>query len=311
MEIKEIAYLLAIVNHDSISAAADSLFISQSALSLFLKNYEDSLGVRLFYRTADGVIPSTEGQVFFSYLKQIADLYQKAQEAVVQSAAINSDRIAFGLPAAKSALYLPQILKEIDSRMLINITEANSSELEHRLLEGRLQIALISGPLDDDTILHIKVEEEEIFLAAPASLTELKKKRLIRYDNNNNAYILPEGLNSLRFILLEKGIRMRKSTDSLFSRFHIQIHETYTVSDVTVALDLVAQGLGYAIIPRSQMRNDSAISYLQIGLAGLFRDTFIVYSKTFSENTLCKELIQMITRAIQKLPNGGQKSLMG
>ena len=62
MTFVQMQYLLEIARHGSISGAARKLFTTQSNLSTLIKNVEQEIGITVFTRTRDGVIPTPEGQ---------------------------------------------------------------------------------------------------------------------------------------------------------------------------------------------------------------------------------------------------------
>ena len=71
MEFKDLLYILTIAKYGKVSTAASELFIAQSSLSQFLKNYEKSLGFPLFIRTNRGLFLTEEGKLFVESGKQI------------------------------------------------------------------------------------------------------------------------------------------------------------------------------------------------------------------------------------------------
>ena len=63
MLLKEFIYIIAIAEEGSISRAAERLFMAQSSLSEFLKQYEGELGAMLFVRTSTGMLPTASGRL--------------------------------------------------------------------------------------------------------------------------------------------------------------------------------------------------------------------------------------------------------
>ncbi len=288
-EIKEIKYLLALAACGSVSAAAELLYVSQPSLSQFLKQYEDGLGAALFVREPSGIKPTKAGERFFGYLREIEKLYKAAQEEVHKTAPGQWETVRLGLPAAKNALYLSELLKmfrEKHPQCSVNIQEACSAELEERLARGEIDAAVISSPLNYDGFFRQKIAQEEIFLATPA------------FHNSFQAsehYVEPGTLHGKSFVLLDPGSRVRKFTDLLLKNHNIQVKEAYAVNNIAVALDLVAQGVGYTIVPESQRVEQPQIAYYRLGKTGIFRDTLIVWgdadfetlAQVISETIIC------------------------
>jgi LysR family nitrogen assimilation transcriptional regulator len=85
MELRQLRYFVAIVDHGSLSRAALVLHVAQPALTQQLRQLEDELGAQLLHRSAQGVTSTDAGRLFYQHalaiLKQVAD----ARSAVAQS----------------------------------------------------------------------------------------------------------------------------------------------------------------------------------------------------------------------------------
>ena len=71
MDLRELYYLNALAEEQSISKAAERLYIAQASLSQFLRQFEAQLGSPLFVRTNKGIRPTPSGKVFLSHAKHI------------------------------------------------------------------------------------------------------------------------------------------------------------------------------------------------------------------------------------------------
>lgn len=69
MQISKLYNLLVVAESQSISTAAQKLFISQSSLSSMIKSVEEELGVTIFRRTAKGVLPTEEGALLLRFAR--------------------------------------------------------------------------------------------------------------------------------------------------------------------------------------------------------------------------------------------------
>ena len=77
VKIEHLSYLREIEKCKSISAAAKKLYIGQTTLSAIIKSIEDELGVRLFHRMSNGVIPTLEGSQILRYCDEIVEKYNE------------------------------------------------------------------------------------------------------------------------------------------------------------------------------------------------------------------------------------------
>ena len=168
MELRQLRYYVAIVDHGSLSRAALVLHVAQPALTQQLRQLEDELGAQLLHRSAQGVLCTDAGKVFYEHaqaiLKQVAD----ARSAVIQSTTRPSGSVTLGLPHSISgALALPLLMATRASypEITLQLTEELSGNLADQLKSGRINLAVLfddgqlggftSTPLIDEDLMFI------------------------------------------------------------------------------------------------------------------------------------------------------------
>ncbi|MEZ5796878.1 MAG: LysR family transcriptional regulator [Paracoccaceae bacterium] len=105
---------LAVADHGSVTAAADRLLRTQSAVSLQIKRLEDSLGQPLFTRMARGVALTPRGEQLVPYARRITSLLDEAAVALREKPLVGPVRV--GIPDEYSATVLPRALAAFDER---------------------------------------------------------------------------------------------------------------------------------------------------------------------------------------------------
>lgn len=145
MELRQLRYFVAIVDHGSLSRAALVLHVAQPALTQQLRQLEEELGAQLLHRSAQGVVSTDAGKVFYDHaqaiLKQVAD----ARSAVTQSAR-PSGSVTMGLPHSISgALALPLLTaaREQYPDITLQLTEELTGNLAEQLKSGRVNLAVL------------------------------------------------------------------------------------------------------------------------------------------------------------------------
>lgn len=168
MELRQLRYFVAIVDHGSLSRAALVLHVAQPALTQQLRQLEEELGAQLLHRSVHGVLSTDAGKVFYEHaqaiLKQVAD----ARSAVTQSATRPSGSVTLGLPHSISgALALPLLTaaRATYPEITLQLTEEISGSLIEQLKSGRLNLAVLfndgqltgfeSTPLVDEALMYI------------------------------------------------------------------------------------------------------------------------------------------------------------
>lgn len=202
MELRQLRYFVAIVDHGSLSRAAVVLHVAQPALTQQLRQLEEELGVQLLHRSAQGMLATDAGKVFYEHaqaiLKQVAD----AKSAVTQSATRPSGSVSLGLPHSISgALALP-LLTAARARfpeITLQLTEELSGNLTEQLKSGRINLAVL---FDDGQLTGFDcralVEEQLMFICKRDSAYQPRTDSVKFADALATPLILPAQQQGVR-----------------------------------------------------------------------------------------------------------------
>jgi LysR family nitrogen assimilation transcriptional regulator len=168
MELRQLRYFVAIVDHGALSRAAQVLHIAQPALTQQLRQLEDELGAQLLHRSAQGVLCTDAGKIFYQHAQAILKQVIDAKSAVTQSTDRPSGTVAIGVPQSISgALALPLLLaaQQRYPEIELQLTEELTGNLIEQLKAGRINLAV----LFDDGQLNMfastpMVEEQMMFV---------------------------------------------------------------------------------------------------------------------------------------------------
>ena len=85
MELRQLRYFVAIVDHGSLSRAALVLHVAQPALTQQIHQLEEELGAQLLHRSAQGVLATDAGKIFYEHAQAILKQVGDAKSAVAPS----------------------------------------------------------------------------------------------------------------------------------------------------------------------------------------------------------------------------------
>lgn len=165
MDDLEIRYILTIAEEGSLSRAAEKLYVSQPALSKFLKVHERQIGGALFERTRNGLVPTRLGGIYISYASRIQQLMNECEEKIHRSMREEKHELVIGIPSSRTqmcATMLIELMKNnpgYEFRVYTNHSGVISAMLE----EGKLDLAVINS-LTGGRLL----KKEKIGFAIPA-----------------------------------------------------------------------------------------------------------------------------------------------
>lgn len=149
MRSEHLRYLIEINKHRSISIAAQHLYISQTSLSMTLKNIEDELGLRIFRRTHSGVQLTPEGEEVLALVMEIEQRMEEARQLGSQVHLQNRPVSIISSPTILSGLTLPlhkAFLEAVPSGNLV-FSAVSGEEVGTKIIknEGHVGLTYYSG----------------------------------------------------------------------------------------------------------------------------------------------------------------------
>ncbi len=278
MELKEVQYILAIAECGSLSKAAQHLYVAQSSLSQFLKNYEAQSGYTLFIRTPQGLKPTREGALYIHTARQILRMQHNLNNQLMELSGLQRGKVSFSLSSFRSPYLLPLVLPAFRRKypnIEVAITEAHMARQERLLAEGRVDVAFLSLPLENVDVPYLKVIEEEIFLAAPDGHPITKHAR--RNPKSGRMWIDYPTMNGQDFLLYSINHRLSTFSDHIFLEHAITPKVTQTHDSFETLIRLAEVGMGLTFIPETYIDSRHSLSYFSIGETGEFRTLVLGY----------------------------------
>ena len=145
----QLEYLVAIVEHGSLRAAARELGLAQPALPRGVRLLEHELGAPLFVREAQGMVLTREGRLFHQRASTVVNHLRRAHEEIGQSLGSTQGRVVVGLSIMPHVGMLPHALPLFRRRypeVQLNIIEGLFRSLKGGLREGRIDFYVGASP---------------------------------------------------------------------------------------------------------------------------------------------------------------------
>ena len=136
----------------SISGAAESLCISQPAVSQAVKQLEKALGISLFVRRAKGVELTVEGKVLYSYVKQGYEYIKLGERQLMQMIDMENGEVRIGASDMTLRYFLLNHLENFHEKypnIKVSVTNAPTPETLKYLMEGKIDFGVVSGTLPE------------------------------------------------------------------------------------------------------------------------------------------------------------------
>lgn len=260
--LREMNCILAISQMGSFSKAAESLYISQPALSATVKKLESELGALLIDRSTNPVQLTEAGKVYIESAQKILAIQKEAQAYFDNLRDLEAGTISIGTTTFYCCYTLPKHLvpfRQQYPRIEFNLVESVSNDnLSEMLYEGKLDVVLTSGPAGFENAEKHFFNKEQLILAVPEKFEinkRLKKYALTADDvlghkqrkEDCPAVSLKE-FRDLPYISLRQGSDLYNRAGQLFENAKVKPNITMYLDQMPTTYYMAYYGFGFAII---------------------------------------------------------------
>lgn len=256
MQDRQLRYMVEIGRQGSLSGAARHLEISQPALSQFLANEEQELGISLFIHYGNRLVPTPAGNVYISAAKRMLKIREQTYSRLMKADPDDIRKVRIGVPnqyfdklVARVVPRLYGSIKNID----ISIRDAVSFDLKRQLEEGELDMAVVgSADHPDDPESGYIFMRCEVCILVP----RVFNLKLPVLENDREHKLLPlEELREHHFVLPEGRSVIKELVDQAFAKAGYVPHVSYLSDNPFVAMELAAEGFGAAFLTLNAASN--------------------------------------------------------
>lgn len=265
MDIRQLRYFVAIVEQGSFSRAAGFLHVAQPALSLHVRNMEADLGTELLFRTPRGVEPTEAGSILLRHARIILDQLTVAEEEIRGHQNDPEGEVRLGVPGTIGQILAVPLITAVHLRypkIKLRIAEAMSGFILEWMREERIDLAVLYSQADDHGIRTEHLLEEELQFFGPADGVRAEPMPAAG-TGLNFAQVTPMPL-----ILPGKGHGLRNLLDIAAEKAKQDLNTVFDVDSYGNIKSLVAEGLGYSILPENAIAAEVAEGRLRSWVIG-------------------------------------------
>ena len=227
-----------VVKYKNISKTAESMYISQSAITQSIQKLENLLGGKVFYRNKNGVELTEEGKSLYEYIKYSIERINNAENLFSKYNDLEKGKIRIGgSNFLLTSLIFEPFIKFIKQYPQIDVSMNNGSTeiLMNKLVNGELDIVALNIPFKTKTYSNIQIiplrKTKFCFFASKDYIKE-NKIQSIR-DLSNHPLILPKALSARKKIL-----------DDFCQKEDIKLVSNYEISSSNIMKMLVLNNIG-------------------------------------------------------------------
>lgn len=303
MTLQQLEYIIALDSHRHFVLASEKCFVTQPTLSMQIQKLEEELGVKIFDRTKQPVIPTEIGASIIAQARTILREASMIQQIINDQKDNLTGELRIGIIPTLAPYLLPPLFKQMREKypqlnLVIKetITEAVISELK----SNRLDCGLVVTPLKDSSIKEDILFYEELFVY-------VSRKNAL-YDKK---YVLANDIDPDQLWLLEEGHCFRSQVLNLCElRKSSDFHFKYETGNIETLKRMVDKSDGITILPELAVMEFSKQQMKlvkQLKAPNPAREVSLVthrdHIKAKLIKTLKEEVLSIVPKQMQKLHN--------
>jgi LysR family transcriptional regulator, nitrogen assimilation regulatory protein len=256
MDFRQLKTFSCVAELGSLSKASDTLRIAQPALSRQIKLLEHELRAELFTRNGRGMVLTEAGRLLLARTSGIVRQIDQIRDDIQSHAGAPVGRVVLGLVPTVSCVLSARLARRmVESYPGISlcIVESYSGHLIEWLHRGEMDLAVIYGPSAD---LHLSVQNlgrDAVVAVGPHGSGLTRKKRVEMDWLLRQKLVLPSHSHGLRALIEHAAAQKKLKLD-------IQVE----ADSFRVLTSLVEEGLGFALLPPSSVRDEVKAGRLEV-----------------------------------------------
>lgn len=286
---------IAIHEQGSFSRAAQSLHITQTALSRRLKNLEEHLGVRLVERSTRAVALTDIGREFLPQAKRLlAELAMALAEIKETGRSLRGDVTLACVPTV-GVRFLPRVVQRyaaLHPQNRIRILDHSSHDVAAAVLRREAEFGIGMQQVHDPSLTVTPLLEDRYVLVCGAQHELARSKRLTWRQLAGHTLIWP-GQASGNRLLLDQALQPQQ----------LRLRADYEVQHSSTAVGLVAEGVGAAVVPELAMQHGAYPQLRTIALINpVVSRTLVLLTRAQAQLTpAASALYEVIRREAQRV----------
>lgn len=242
MTLRQIRHFIAVAENGSISAAAQTVFVSQSSLTQAIQQLETDIGVRLFDRHAKGMELTHHGHQFLRQSYLILATVDNARRSLQLGTESLTGKLTIGVTSLVAGYFLVELLKRFQSaypNVTLRVIEDERRYIEHLLVNGEIDIGvLILSNIEDRDAL-----QTEVLMHSPYRLWLPPLHPLLEHESISLADVAKQPLIQLNVD------EMDMHAQRIWARAGLKPDIAMKTASTEAVRSLVAAGIGISIQP--------------------------------------------------------------
>ncbi len=238
---KQLRAFVAVARTKSFAEACGHIHLSQPALSIAIKNLEQSLGGQLLARTTRTLALTPEGEAFYPVAQRLLADWEGAMEDIHNRFALRRGKVSIAAMPSFACNLLPLAIKQFRQQnpaINILVNDIIAEQVVETVREGRMELGVTFDPGTSEDLLFTPLFEDRFVAVCSKDHPLLAADKIEWADLADNDFVLLQRPSSIRLMIEEYMHAAELNISTAF-----EAHQLATIGR------MVATGLGVSIVP--------------------------------------------------------------
>lgn len=249
MNYRQVEIFRSVMEHGSITRAAESLFVTQPAISKAIKQLEEEIGFSLFLRTGQGMLPSQEARAFFTETERAHFAMTHLERFVRNLNRIGHGRLVISTIHALSVGWLAPLVSEF-SRTIpdasISVRAYTSIQTMQFVGQGDVDVGISQAPIADPMVQRRRLFDLQALIALPEGHRLASRSAITASD-----------LDGEPMVSLSPSDHLQRSLEARMTAEGLAISSKADVAMGSMMCALVESGTGVGLVDSETARMES------------------------------------------------------
>ncbi len=281
--------LLAVVEYNSYTRAAEHLSLTQPAVTQHIKQLEKDLDIRIFNRVRNKIKPTNEGYIVIQYARRMISLYESMKQDI-EDEQRHVRRLTVGMTHTAESNAVAEVLGKFSTKSPgtnITIITDSINNLYKKLKNYELDLAVVEGRIEDKSIHSLLLDTDSLVLVVSNNNPLAKRSMVTINELKQQPLILRSPSSGTRNLFTAK----LESHNLSLNDFNVIME----VDNIATIKDLIRRDIGVSILSRSVCLDElkkGKITVLPIENLSMIREVNILYHDDFKHVDILRNIMK-------------------
>jgi LysR family nitrogen assimilation transcriptional regulator len=299
MELRQLRYFVAVAEAKGLTAAVETLFIAQPALSQSIKQLEEELGIKLFNRSRKGMELTSAGSAFFDHANLILRQVVRAKESLDDFEKNPSGSVSIAMPSSVNHVLSAPLFKSVHERypkIILNLEEVLAFDVRKAFDLEMYDLLVYFQLREMDNISVEPLIEEQLLFASAYSDKNMLSDEIDLSDLEGCRVLFPR--------LQYGGIFAKLAEEN-----GVKVNISRSTAGIHTIIDLVKMGVTSALLPATMIRSsieNKTIMAARVVNPSVTRTINLIVPSNRPRSSATNAVMQVVREVVQELHCAGK-----